>query len=258
VALGKGHARVPPVRGQGVPRTGRGQVVPFPELTFSGLGFGILGDTIGSRPKLAGVSAVGFAEVALGGIRLEELMRPPVDVVDAAGDDLIDHRLSYVLQRQRTNPAEPVRVDEEPAMHRLLAVPGEREFELSGDARISAQAPDPLVDRILGLPGSARGRLTAPPSAPLAGPPEATPAVAASAADVAQLRQRFEKALLPLLKSTEAQAEKTSAAVLADVLADFVRRAPGRLGQAGWGATLLTALPDVCRTGRRTRALAGP
>jgi chemosensory pili system protein ChpA (sensor histidine kinase/response regulator) len=62
----------------------------------------------------------------------------------------------------------------------------------------------------------------------------ATPAVAASAADVAQLRQRFEKALLPLLKSTEAQAEKTSAAVLADVLVDFVRRAPGRLGQAYW------------------------
>ncbi|WP_228527110.1 hybrid sensor histidine kinase/response regulator [Noviherbaspirillum soli] len=62
----------------------------------------------------------------------------------------------------------------------------------------------------------------------------ATPAVAASAADVAQLRQRFEKALLPLLKSTDAQAEKSSAAVLADVLADFVRRAPGRLGQAYW------------------------
>lgn len=62
----------------------------------------------------------------------------------------------------------------------------------------------------------------------------ATPAVAASAADVAQLRQRFEKALLPLLKSTDAQAEKSSAAVLADVLADFVRRAPGTLGQAYW------------------------
>ncbi|MFL6714956.1 MAG: hybrid sensor histidine kinase/response regulator, partial [Burkholderiaceae bacterium] len=62
----------------------------------------------------------------------------------------------------------------------------------------------------------------------------ATPAVPASASDVAQLRQRFEKALLPLLKSTEALAEKSSAAMLADVLADFVRRAPGRLGQAYW------------------------
>jgi len=62
----------------------------------------------------------------------------------------------------------------------------------------------------------------------------ATPAVPASSADVAQLRGRFEKALLPLLKSTEAHAEKSSAAVLAEVLADFVRRAPGKLGQAYW------------------------
>ena len=62
----------------------------------------------------------------------------------------------------------------------------------------------------------------------------ATPPVPASAADIAQLRQRFEKALLPLLKNTEAQAERSSAAVLADVLADFVRRAPGQLGQAYW------------------------
>lgn len=62
----------------------------------------------------------------------------------------------------------------------------------------------------------------------------ATPATAANAAEVAQLRQRFEKALLPLLKSTDAQGEQRSAAVLAEVLADFVRRAPGRLGQAYW------------------------
>ena len=150
-------------------RTEPGQVVEFPERTFSELEIEILGDTIGYRPKLAGVSAVGFAEVDLEGIRLEELMRPPVDVVDAAGDDLIDHRLSYVLQRQRTNPAEPVRVDEEPAMRRLLEVPGEREFELSGGARISAQAPDPLVDRILGIPSAARGGLTASSSEHLAG-----------------------------------------------------------------------------------------
>jgi chemosensory pili system protein ChpA (sensor histidine kinase/response regulator) len=56
----------------------------------------------------------------------------------------------------------------------------------------------------------------------------------ASAAETAQLRQRFEKALLPLLKSTEAQAEKAAAAGLADVLAEFVRRAPGHYGRAYW------------------------
>lgn len=62
----------------------------------------------------------------------------------------------------------------------------------------------------------------------------AAPAVQASAAEAAQLRQRFEKALLPLLKSTDPQAEKASAAGLADVLAEFVRRAPGHYGRAYW------------------------
>ena len=62
----------------------------------------------------------------------------------------------------------------------------------------------------------------------------AAPVVQASAAEAAQLRQRFEKALLPLLKSTDPQAEKAGAAGLADVLADFVRRAPGQYGRPYW------------------------
>ena len=62
----------------------------------------------------------------------------------------------------------------------------------------------------------------------------AAPPVQTSAAEVAQLRQHFEKALLPLLKSTEPQTEKASAAGLADVLAEFARRAPGQHGRAYW------------------------
>ena len=62
----------------------------------------------------------------------------------------------------------------------------------------------------------------------------AAPPVQTSAAEVAQLRQLFEKALLPLLKSTEPQAEKASAAGLADMLAEFARRAPGQHGRAYW------------------------
>jgi arabinofuranan 3-O-arabinosyltransferase len=146
-----------------------GQVVEFPERTFSRLDIEITGDTVGFRPKLAGVSAVGFAEVDLEGVQVEELIRPPVDLVNEVGDDLADHRLTYVLERGRTNPAEPVRVDEEPSMRRLLDVPGERDFELDGEARISAQAPDPLVDRLLGIPGAPAGGITARSSDHLAG-----------------------------------------------------------------------------------------
>jgi chemosensory pili system protein ChpA (sensor histidine kinase/response regulator) len=62
----------------------------------------------------------------------------------------------------------------------------------------------------------------------------AEPAVQASAAEAAHLRQHFEKALLPLLKSTDPQAERAGAAGLADVLAEFVRRAPGHYGRPYW------------------------
>jgi len=138
-----------------------GQEVTFPERSFSQLDIEILGDTVGFRPKLAGVSAVGFAEVDLDGIRLEELVRPPVDVVEATDGDLDGHRLTYVLTRLRTNPQEPVRVDEEPALRRLLDVPGERGFEVAGDARLSAAAPSQQIDRLLGLTPASRGGLTA-------------------------------------------------------------------------------------------------
>ena len=57
-------------------------------------------------------------------------------------------------------------------MRRLLDVPGDREFELVGEARISAQAPDPLVDRLLGHARRAgQGGITASSSAHLAGRP---------------------------------------------------------------------------------------
>jgi chemosensory pili system protein ChpA (sensor histidine kinase/response regulator) len=62
----------------------------------------------------------------------------------------------------------------------------------------------------------------------------AAPTAQASAAEAAQLRQRFEKALLPLLKSSDPHAERASAAGLAEVLAEFVRRPTGQYGRAYW------------------------
>jgi chemosensory pili system protein ChpA (sensor histidine kinase/response regulator) len=62
------------------------------------------------------------------------------------------------------------------------------------------------------------------------------PALPANAAvcDVGLLRQRFEKALLPFLKSTDPQAERMSAAVLADILAELSSSGPGQQGRAYW------------------------
>jgi chemosensory pili system protein ChpA (sensor histidine kinase/response regulator) len=62
------------------------------------------------------------------------------------------------------------------------------------------------------------------------------PALPANAAvcDVGLLRQRFEKALLPFLKSTDPQAERVSATLLAGVLAELSSGTPGQQGRAYW------------------------
>jgi arabinofuranan 3-O-arabinosyltransferase len=156
-------------------RTGSGQDVAFDERTFDSVEIEITADNVGARPKYDGLSGVGFAEVRLPDpsgdtpIVLEEWIRPPVDLLDAAGASSIDHPLQYVFSRQRTNPAEPVRVDEEERLQRLVEVPAGRTFSLTGEARLSAQAPDQLIDQLVGLPTAADGGITASSSARLSG-----------------------------------------------------------------------------------------
>ena len=149
--------------------SGAGQTVTFDERTFSHLTVEITSDSVGSRVKYTGLSPVGFAEVGLEGIAVDELVRPPTDLLDAAGAASLDHPLTYLFSRQRTNPAEPVRSDEEAAMARIIDLPAGRSFSVTGDARLSAQAPDDVIDALVGLPGADEGGVTARSSAHLAG-----------------------------------------------------------------------------------------
>ncbi len=148
---------------------GEGQTVTFDERTFSHVTVEITDDSVGSRVKYTGLSPVGFAEIGLGDLTVDELVRPPTDLLDAAGADSIDHPLTYLFSRQRTNPAEPVRSDEEAAMARIIDLPVGRSFTVTGDARLSAQAPDDVIDALVGMPGAEEGGVTARSSAHLAG-----------------------------------------------------------------------------------------
>ena len=151
-----------------------GQEIRFDERTFDSLEIEITEDNIGPRPKYDGLSGVGFAEIGIegadgGDLVLREWIRPPVDLLEAAGDDSIDHALQYVFSRQRTNPAEVVRVDEEAAMARIVVLPTGRSFALSGEARLSARVADQVIDRLVGLPNAEDGGVTASSSARLPG-----------------------------------------------------------------------------------------
>jgi arabinofuranan 3-O-arabinosyltransferase len=138
-----------------------GQVVTFPERTFSRLEVEILADTSGRRSLYFGQAGVGFAEVGVGDLRIRELIRPPVDLLEAAGPASAANRLSYVFTRLRSNPSEPVRTDTEVDMTRIVDVPTPRAFGLTAQARLNPLAPDQRLDALLQIPGAADGGVSA-------------------------------------------------------------------------------------------------
>ena len=150
-------------------RTPPGQTLTFPSRTFSRVEIEVVATNIPKRPRYDGLSGVGFAEVDVAGAHVDELVRPPVDLLGEAGTSSLDHRLSFVLTRLRSNPAEPVRLDEEVRMKRLLQLPTDRSFGLEGTARLSDYVPDSQIDALLGLPDAAHGGLTVDASSHLGG-----------------------------------------------------------------------------------------
>jgi arabinofuranan 3-O-arabinosyltransferase len=131
-----------------------GQVVTFPRRTFEKLSLEILSDTAGDVPRYGGYSSLGFADVAIGGddARLDEVVRLPNDLLDAAGADSMDHPLAISLNRLRQDPSDVTRLDEERAIQRRFTLPSSRSFTLSGEARLSPRADEVAIDGLLGRP----------------------------------------------------------------------------------------------------------
>ncbi|MEZ5141941.1 MAG: alpha-(1-_3)-arabinofuranosyltransferase family protein [Acidimicrobiales bacterium] len=148
-----------------------GQTITFPERTFDHLEIEITGDDVGRRPRYDGLSGVGFAEVRIPGVSTTEVVRPPTTLLDRAGASSADHRLTYLFTRLRSNPAEPVRSDEEPEMTRAVSVPTTRGFGVGGTARLSASSAETTIDALLGLPDATQGGVTATSSARLPSDP---------------------------------------------------------------------------------------
>ena len=98
-----------------------------------------------------GIDPVGFAEADLGLGPTTEVIRTPRGLMDRLGEGLDRHDLAVVLTRERSDPREPVRSDPEPHMVRAVPLPVERQATLRGTARLSAAAPSPVIDDLLGL-----------------------------------------------------------------------------------------------------------
>lgn len=153
-------------------RQGEGEWIdlPAPE-TFRAVTVEVTATDPGARDDYDGLSGVGFADIHLedDDLRLDESIRPPTDLLDALGDDAIDHPLALVLTRLRSRPTAAIRSDEEPRLVRDLELPSARDFGVTGTARLSPTAVDALVDELIGLPTVANGGVEASSSRRLPG-----------------------------------------------------------------------------------------
>ena len=123
----------------------------------------------GASSPAGGANAVGFAEVAIPGVQIHETVRLPRDLLRAAGAGSIDHKLTVLLTRERGSQSEYLRSDEESTIDREFGLPRGRSFALSGTARLDADAPDEVLDTVLGLAGASNGGVTARSSSHLEG-----------------------------------------------------------------------------------------
>ncbi len=135
-------------------RAATGQLVTFPSRTFTTLRITVdsvaLADPsvpVGSR------SSVGFAEVGIPGITVEQSIAMPGDLLRTAGSSSLFDRLSLVMTRLRSSGTPP-RSDVEASLARSFWLPTTRTFSLTGSARISPLIPDDEIDRLVGRPGA--------------------------------------------------------------------------------------------------------
>lgn len=128
--------------------------VDLGDRRFSTVRLTVLDTDAGRKDTYKGLSGVGFSEVTIGSLApTVEVIRPPVDLLDAVGDDLDRHDLAFVLRR-RTAPADSGAVDEEVRLVRRLDLPATRTFEVTGKLRLDPDAPDEELDRLLGVGGA--------------------------------------------------------------------------------------------------------
>src|SRR4029077_17945835 len=93
-------------------------------------------------------------------IRVDEIVRLPTDLVDALGTSTAGHALVFSFNRSRTNVIPPRFSQDEVALIRQIRLADARTFGARGDARVATDAPDDVLDSVLGLPDAAHGGLT--------------------------------------------------------------------------------------------------
>ena len=131
-------------------RTSPGQRIDFSSRTFTTLSIEIVATNFTKLPGYRGISAVGFAEIGIEGVRADEALRLPTDLLGQAGSAAATNRLTIVTSRDRASTFEANRSDPELALDRLVTLPTARTFTLAGTARLSDRAGDATLWAVIG------------------------------------------------------------------------------------------------------------
>lgn len=134
-----------------------GQVVDLGVASIETLELEIVETSAGRRPGYSGLSAVGLAEVTVERApTASETIVLPRSVARRVGALPERNPLTVVVSRERVDPASAVREDPEQALVRRVELPAARRLQVRGTARLSAAAPEVVLDDVLGHPPAPR------------------------------------------------------------------------------------------------------
>jgi arabinofuranan 3-O-arabinosyltransferase len=121
-----------------------GQPIKLPDQPFETLRIEVLADNVGELNTYAAQPGVGFAEVTIAGISDDRATHVPgFDAFEFLPTGALpSQRLTYVLTRERIDPATANRTAPEPRMVRRIEVADERAFDLAGEVRLAGDAPE--------------------------------------------------------------------------------------------------------------------
>ena len=125
-------------------RVAPGQPLELPDQPFETLRIEVLADNVGELNNYAAQPGVGFAEVTIAGLRDDRAVAVPgFDAFEFLPPSApLSQRLTYVLTRERIDPATANRTAPEPRMVRRIDVAQERSFDLVGEVRLAGDASE--------------------------------------------------------------------------------------------------------------------
>lgn len=121
-----------------------GQAVPFSERLVSRVEIELL-DTDPAPFTVGAETPVGLAELLLGDVRIDEVVRMPLDLLERTGAALEGRSLDVVMTRLRVDLPATDQRDDEAHLDRRFELPVPRTFALHGTVRLRSGAARPIA-----------------------------------------------------------------------------------------------------------------